>query len=109
MFHPSGEIEGRACHSAERVIAVSGVLKEEVSSHYQVHGAKIEVIYNGTGLESLTCFAVKKLQKVGEATKAFMLMLLPRWNGKMSGLETPSVIRQESTTFELTFLFFVKR
>jgi hypothetical protein len=24
-----GEIEGRACHSAERVIAVSGVLKEE--------------------------------------------------------------------------------
>ena len=23
------EIEGRACHSAERVIAVSGVLKEE--------------------------------------------------------------------------------
>jgi len=47
------EIEGRACHSAERVIAVSGVLKEEVSSHYQVHGAKIEVIYNGIHADAI--------------------------------------------------------
>jgi len=47
------EIEGQACHSAQRVIAVSGVLKEEVCSHYQVHGAKIEVIYNGIHADAI--------------------------------------------------------
>eukprot|EP00971_Amphidinium_carterae_P057200 1131010-Amphidinium_carterae.1 len=41
------EIEGRACHVADRVIAVSGVLKQEVCSHYNVHAPKVEVIYNG--------------------------------------------------------------
>mmetsp|Transcript_13633 Transcript_13633/g.30989 ORF Transcript_13633/g.30989 Transcript_13633/m.30989 type:complete len:1989 (-) Transcript_13633:86-6052(-) len=41
------DIEGRACHVADRVIAVSGVLKQEVCNHYNVHGAKVEVIYNG--------------------------------------------------------------
>jgi len=40
-------IEGHACHSAERVIAVSGVLKEEVVNYYNVHSAKISVVYNG--------------------------------------------------------------
>jgi len=40
-------IEGHACHAAERVIAVSGVLKEEVCNHYSVDGRKVEVIYNG--------------------------------------------------------------
>mmetsp|Transcript_108130 Transcript_108130/g.271999 ORF Transcript_108130/g.271999 Transcript_108130/m.271999 type:complete len:2009 (+) Transcript_108130:103-6129(+) len=40
-------IEGHACHAAERIIAVSGVLKEEVCSHYSVDGRKVEVIYNG--------------------------------------------------------------
>lgn len=40
-------IEGQACHAAERVIAVSGVLKEEVCSQYGVDGRKVEVIYNG--------------------------------------------------------------
>ena len=42
-----GSIEGHACHAAERVIAVSGVLKEEVCGQYQVDGRKVEVIYNG--------------------------------------------------------------
>jgi len=41
------DIEGHACHAAERVIAVSGVLKEEVCNHYSVDGRKVEVIYNG--------------------------------------------------------------
>jgi len=41
------DIEGHACHVADRVIAVSGVLKMEVCGHYNVHGAKVEVIYNG--------------------------------------------------------------
>jgi len=40
-------IEGHACHAAERIIAVSGVLKEEVCSHYSIDGRKVEVIYNG--------------------------------------------------------------
>ncbi|CAE8610854.1 unnamed protein product [Polarella glacialis] len=46
-------IEGHACHAAERVIAVSGVLKDEVCSHYSVHGAKVEVIYNGIHAEQI--------------------------------------------------------
>lgn len=46
-------IEGEACHSADRVIAVSGVLKEEVCSHYAVDGRKIPVIYNGIHAESI--------------------------------------------------------
>ncbi|CAK9014954.1 unnamed protein product [Durusdinium trenchii] len=46
-------IEGHACHAAERVIAVSGVLKEEVCSHYQVDGRKVEVIYNGIHADAI--------------------------------------------------------
>lgn len=40
-------IESHACHAAQRVIAVSGVLKEEVCNYYNVHSAKISVVYNG--------------------------------------------------------------
>mmetsp|Transcript_126119 Transcript_126119/g.364984 ORF Transcript_126119/g.364984 Transcript_126119/m.364984 type:complete len:1445 (-) Transcript_126119:202-4536(-) len=40
-------IEGHACHAADRLIAVSGVLKEEVCWQYGIDGAKVEVIYNG--------------------------------------------------------------
>lgn len=41
------DIEGHACHAAERLIAVSGVLKEEVCGQYGIDGRKVEVIYNG--------------------------------------------------------------
>jgi 1,4-alpha-glucan branching enzyme len=46
-------IEGHACHAAGRLIAVSGVLKEEVCNHYGVDGRKIEVIYNGIHADSI--------------------------------------------------------
>lgn len=36
-----------ACHMADRVICVSGVLAEEVRAQYGVHPAKMTVIYNG--------------------------------------------------------------
>ncbi len=41
------EIEAAACHAADRVIAVSGVLAGEVKDFYQTHPEKIQVIYNG--------------------------------------------------------------
>eukprot|EP00929_Paragymnodinium_shiwhaense_P042980 TRINITY_DN22156_c0_g2_i1.p1 TRINITY_DN22156_c0_g2~~TRINITY_DN22156_c0_g2_i1.p1 ORF type:complete len:1969 (-),score=563.19 TRINITY_DN22156_c0_g2_i1:210-6116(-) len=47
------DIEGHACHCAERVIAVSGVLKGEVCGHYNVDGRKVEVIYNGIHAEPI--------------------------------------------------------
>lgn len=43
MSHPVAE----ACHLADRVICVSGVLAEEVRAQYGVHPAKMTVIYNG--------------------------------------------------------------
>lgn len=36
-----------ACHVADRVICVSGVLAEEVRAQYGIHPAKLTVIYNG--------------------------------------------------------------
>ncbi|CDI76521.1 glycan synthetase, putative [Eimeria praecox] len=41
------DIEAEACHLADRVICVSGVLAEEVRAQYGVHPAKMTVIYNG--------------------------------------------------------------
>jgi len=46
-------IEGHACHAAGRLIAVSGVLKDEVRDQYGVDSRKIEVIYNGIHADSI--------------------------------------------------------
>ncbi|PFH31917.1 glycosyltransferase [Besnoitia besnoiti] len=45
------DIEAEACHVADRVICVSGVLKQEVLTQYGVHPEKIKVIYNGIQCE----------------------------------------------------------
>ncbi|CBZ49936.1 hypothetical protein NCLIV_004200 [Neospora caninum Liverpool] len=45
------DIEAQACHVADRVICVSGVLKHEVQNQYGIHPEKIKVIYNGIQCE----------------------------------------------------------
>ncbi|EPR57846.1 glycosyltransferase [Toxoplasma gondii GT1] len=45
------DIEAEACHMADRVICVSGVLAQEVQTQYGIHPEKIKVIYNGIQCE----------------------------------------------------------
>ncbi|CDJ53637.1 glycan synthetase, putative [Eimeria brunetti] len=47
LFCSVSRAVAEACHMADRVICVSGVLAEEVRAQYGVHPAKMTVIYNG--------------------------------------------------------------
>lgn len=50
------DIEKDACHRADRVICVSGVLAEEVKQYYAVPGPKIRVVYNGCNVHNFDGF-----------------------------------------------------
>ncbi|OEH80133.1 lps glycosyltransferase of possible cyanobacterial [Cyclospora cayetanensis] len=67
-----------ACHMADRVICVSGVLAEEVRAQYGVHPAKMTVVYNGINCNKfdgeVDSGAVKHMYGVGVLDPMFLFV-----------------------------------
>ncbi|XP_026190049.1 uncharacterized protein LOC34619934 [Cyclospora cayetanensis] len=72
------DIEAEACHMADRVICVSGVLAEEVRAQYGVHPAKMTVVYNGINCNKfdgeVDSGAVKHMYGVGVLDPMFLFV-----------------------------------
>ncbi|KAL8275236.1 hypothetical protein Esti_000820 [Eimeria stiedai] len=84
------DIEAEACHVADRVICVSGVLAEEVGAQYGVHPAKMAVIYNGINCSKfdgeVDPGAVKQAYGVGALEPMFLFV------GRMAVQKGPDLL-----------------
>ncbi|KAL8451660.1 hypothetical protein Emed_001822 [Eimeria media] len=84
------DIEAEACHVADRVICVSGVLAEEVGAQYGVHPAKMAVIYNGINCSKfdgeVDPGAVKQTYGVGALEPMFLFV------GRMAVQKGPDLL-----------------
>ncbi|KAL8433936.1 hypothetical protein Efla_001838 [Eimeria flavescens] len=84
------DIEAEACHVADRVICVSGVLAEEVRTQYGVHPAKMAVIYNGINCNKfdgeVDPGAVKQTYGVGALEPMFLFV------GRMAVQKGPDLL-----------------
>eukprot|EP00923_Selenidium_pygospionis_P054163 GHVN01094347.1.p1 GENE.GHVN01094347.1~~GHVN01094347.1.p1 ORF type:complete len:1269 (-),score=245.04 GHVN01094347.1:175-3981(-) len=86
-------LERTASHLADRVICVSGVLADEVSSRFGVHRDKIKVIYNGIHCDQFDALnvdagAVKAGMGIGMMDPLFLFV------GRMVMQKSPDVLLQ---------------
>ncbi|KAL8426333.1 hypothetical protein ACSSS7_008162 [Eimeria intestinalis] len=86
----SSSSKAEACHVADRVICVSGVLAEEVGAQYGVHPAKMAVIYNGINCSKfdgeVDPGAVKQTYGVGALEPMFLFV------GRMAVQKGPDLL-----------------